>query len=328
MAPPHLSLLLFLLPLLVVLHCAWAASQTSPLVSLPGCRNKCGNITVPYPFGFEPNCFREDFKLVCDESHNPPQLLIDTLPYEITSISTGGRLHISVRATRDCYNSSGSIVSSTSSMYIDLTRTSTYLLSVSNSFFVLGCPEQGYFIDESGNYATGCVSVCRTCQTTLGGYNGPCNLTGYCQSSVPYALNYYEPFLQRFQVNGADPISANGNATNCSYAFLADPNWFNFKSSYLSRTDDFDVQLGIDWAVRNVRNCSYARRNMTDYACRSLNHNCSDSVNGVGYLCNCSQGYQGNPYIREGCQGIVISHEILLLYNQIQTGGPPFRCFR
>jgi hypothetical protein len=230
-------------------------------------------------------------------------------------------LHISVNATRDCYNSSGVFLSGTGAKEIGPLE-STYLLSVSNSLFVLGCPVQGYFIDEDGNYAAGCISICQSCQTKLGGYNGPCNLTGYCQSSITYALSYYEPFLERLGANPSTPISANGIATNCSYAFLADPNRFSFNSSYLSRTDDFQVQVAIDWAVRNVGNCSYARRNLTDYACRSLNHNCSDSVNGVGYHCNCTPGYQGNPYIREGCQGIVISHEILLLNNQIETVGP------
>jgi Wall-associated receptor kinase galacturonan-binding len=324
---PHYLPILFLLPLFIVLQSPLGASQTSPQISLPGCRDKCGSITVPYPFGLEPNCFREGFKLVCNESYSPPRLFINgSLGYEVTDISPRGELHISVTAKRACNSSTGGFVSDTrasTTMKINLVS-SPYLLSVNNSFFVVGCPTQGYFIDEVGYYVKGCVSVCRPTQYTLGGYKGPCNITGYCESSIPYALGFYKPYLQKFEgaANDTDPMLI-GNISTCSYAFLADSNWFSFDNSYLSRTDDFVVPVRIDWAVRDVGNCSYARRNMTDYACRSLNHDCYDSHNGVGYLCNCSQGYQGNPYITGGCQGIIISSELLLLYNQIEMVAAP-----
>jgi Wall-associated receptor kinase galacturonan-binding len=307
MAPPHLSLLLFLLLLVLVLHCASATSQTSPLVSLPGCRDKCGNITVPYPFGFEPNCFREGFRLECNESYNLPRLFIYGYGYEITNISPKGELHISITARRACYNSSGGFVSTTSAKTYIALPGSPYLLSVSNNFFAIGCPNQGYFVDGDGYYVSGCVSACRPPQYSLGSTNGSCTGVGCCQSSIPNGLHFYESSLQNMESSkvGADQILY-ANPTNCSYVFLADSNLFHFDNSYLSRTTDFEVQVGLDWAVRNVGNCSYARRNMTDYACRSANHDCSNSDNGAGYLCNCSKGYQGNPYITGGCQGIVI----------------------
>uniref|UniRef100_A0A453PZS2 EGF-like domain-containing protein n=1 Tax=Aegilops tauschii subsp. strangulata TaxID=200361 RepID=A0A453PZS2_AEGTS len=64
------------------------------------------------------------------------------------------------------------------------------------------------------------------------------------------------------------------------------------------------VPVILDWAVRNVGNCSAAKRNTTDYACQSALSDCVDSKNGIGYHCNCSKGYEGNPYLQDGCKGI------------------------
>ncbi|XP_078160963.1 putative wall-associated receptor kinase-like 16 [Carex rostrata] len=312
MAPPYFLLLLLLPLLTTVVPSTRAASQTSPLASLPGCRNKCGNITVPYPFGFEPNCFREDssqdFSLVCNESYNPPRLFISGDDQEITDISPKGQLHILVTANRKCYNSSGGYISGTSATtYISYGTAHPFVLSVSNNFFAVGCPNRGYFVDGDGYYVSGCVSACRPTQYPLGSTNGSCTGVGCCQSSIPNGLIFYEASLQNLLESSSqdigDPVKY-GNPTNCSYVFLADSNWFQFDNSYLTRTNDFKVQVGMDWAIRNAGNCSYARRNLTDYACRSLNHDCYNSDNGAGYLCNCSKGYQGNPYITGGCQDI------------------------
>ncbi|KAJ4792880.1 Wall-associated kinase family protein [Rhynchospora pubera] len=47
--------------------------------SLPGCPAKCGNITVPYPFGMGTGCYRKGFGVRCNESTVPPRAFL--IPY-------------------------------------------------------------------------------------------------------------------------------------------------------------------------------------------------------------------------------------------------------
>ncbi|CAL9146434.1 unnamed protein product, partial [Musa hybrid cultivar] len=50
--------------------------------------------------------------------------------------------------------------------------------------------------------------------------------------------------------------------------------------------------------------CEEAKRNHSSYACRSTNSECFNSTSLPGYICNCSTGFHGNPYLHHGCKDI------------------------
>ncbi|CAN6238729.1 unnamed protein product [Urochloa humidicola] len=71
--------------------------------------------------------------------------------------------------------------------------------------------------------------------------------------------------------------------------------------------DRFDFSMEYDivirWAVTNLT-CQQAMQNNSNYACRSVNSSCLPVTHGkifMGYRCKCSSGFEGNPYVHNGC---------------------------
>ncbi|TVU27778.1 hypothetical protein EJB05_19279, partial [Eragrostis curvula] len=280
--------------------------RPAPGVARPGCRDRCGNISIPYPFGISAGCYRDDgiqlqgFELVCDDTRSPPRLSISGYDHQLTGLSlAAGEATAYHNATRACYNTSGGLVDRTDGTMS--LGTSPYLFSsAKNRLVSLGCPNFGFFVDMEGYYVGGCMSMCKPSRM-------PSTGVGCCESEISAGLNFFEPHQINYTGGPGGDAAFSSNSTTCRYVFLVETAWygprFNDVAS-LNRTGDFAVPVVLDWAVRNVGNCSAAERNMTDYACRSANSKCINSTNGAGYRCNCSKGYEGNPYLDGGCRDI------------------------
>ncbi|CAN6234176.1 unnamed protein product [Urochloa humidicola] len=288
-----------------------ASAQTPPplKVALPGCRDECGNITVPYPFGIGAGCSRDDgtrgFTLQCDDTRSPPRLMSSSVDMELAGFDlAAGEARAYLNVERDCYNSTGGVASSTGGKnYVSLVGSHYRFSPAKNLLVSLGCPNLGYFVDGSGYYISGCMSVCRPSNYTIPGL---CTGVRCCRSAIPPAVDFFEPHMLDFPRGQGDPIFG-ADTTPCRYVFLAEAEWLNTTYSdqaYGNRSGDFTVPLVLDWAVRSVGDCAAARGNTTSYACRSQLSDCVNSTNGQGYRCSCRTGYEGNPYLDGGCRDI------------------------
>nr|DAD39768.1 TPA_asm: hypothetical protein HUJ06_014091 [Nelumbo nucifera] len=207
----------------------------------------------------------------------------------------------------DCYNQSGRTSDGFPKIDINLAKQFSFS-STRTKFTAIGCDTKAYMsssLSSGYSFTSGCVSFCTSNETLI---NGSCSGIGCCQTSIPNGLHTFNFSLDSFY-NHTYSLDFNP----CSYAFLADQDWFNFSSPDLKDLPKrlpvrYDGAIAVtpvvlDWVIPDD-NCTYAIKNQTSYACGD-NTGCSGSSNPTGgYNCHCKQGYRGNPYLPQGCQDI------------------------
>ncbi|RLM75501.1 wall-associated receptor kinase 5-like isoform X2 [Panicum miliaceum] len=282
------------------------ATQHAPAVAIPGpeCQTKCGGVDIPYPFGIGDNCsLSAGFNASCQEVqrgvYKPFLGDAELLNISLINGTLRGMNHIST----NCYNSD---LMEAHPWTYDASRSPYRFSDTQNKFTVIGCNALAYIYDTNGTgYKSGCVSTCQNLRDLT---NGTCSGVGCCQTAIPKGLGYYDVVF-----DSGFNASQDWNFSRCSYAVLMEAESFNFSTTYINTTMFNDTNTGqvplvMDWAIRNGTMslaCEEAKLNKTGtYACLSSNSGCVNSRNGPGYLCNCSEGYEGNPYLPDGCHDV------------------------
>jgi hypothetical protein len=276
----------------------------------PGCRETCGNLTIPYPFGIGSGCYyQQGFDVSCED--NRTFLRNSSSRMEIYNISLlQGQVRVSTLIASKCYYDENRTTDGWSSA-----RTGRFftISSKANKFTAIGCYTLGYL----GGYnkqrtGTGCLTMCLDKQGV--DQSALCSGMGCCQTSIA-------PNLTSINItfDGGYSNSEVRDFNPCSYAFVAEQDWFKFNASYLEGnnfTDKFKdgVPSVFDWVSGN-QSCDEAVKDRSSYACISKNSQCINSPNATGYLCNCTDGFEGNPYLADGCQGQQLCTNHFLLYT-------------
>ncbi|KAI6689471.1 hypothetical protein NL676_026299 [Syzygium grande] len=273
------SMLLHRLPLRVVLLLCTLVALFSIVsadvvpTTKPGCTSRCGNLTFSYPFGMNNtgnDChFKEEsdsFLIFCDNSTDPPT------PYMSDRSSNLQILNISIE------NHEINVMVDVAEDCYNLSGGNIYnfepwltlaifpMSTAKNKFIAVGCD-------------TSCSGI------------------GCCETSIPG-----DSYQYNISVTSKNNHTGIWEFNQCGYAFVAEDGFFNFSADDLYKLPFDTVPIVLDWLIP-YETCDEAKKNTTTYTCQE-NSNCTDAENGSGYQCNCLEGYQGNPYLQNGCQDI------------------------
>ncbi|XP_059455155.1 wall-associated receptor kinase 2-like [Corylus avellana] len=282
------------LPLAAIILAAIAAA-TAASEPNSSCIRRCGSLQIPYPFGTsEECCLDRSFLITCN---NSTPFLGGSNELKVLDVSMDGEMRVSSQIARDCPNEPGNNASESAYGFSLLDH---FLISpTKNKFTAVGCNTVAVIVgiivgDE--NYTTGCLSLCNSIESVG---NGSCDGIGCCQISIPQGMSLFGLAVSSWY---NDSTVADFNP--CSFGFVSEDEAYNFSSLDLMNLQNREtVPVVLDWTVGN-ETCTDAKTNLTSYGCKANQSECYNSINGPGYFCNCSSGFEGNPYLHDGCQDI------------------------
>ena len=273
----------------VIISAIMAANAAAALVK-SGCSHKCGDVEIPFPFGMTEDCYLDkSFNITCNNN------IARRGTVTVTNISIESHeLRVMQYVAQDCYSKYGVRVNHNEPSFWAAMYT---ISSTKNKFIAVGCDTKAYLMGKQNGekYWTGCISVCSSLRNVV---NGSCTGVGCCEVEFPDGLKDISVSVHSYD-NHTNVLDFNP----CGYAFVVEQGQFNFSSDDLRNISSKMLPMVLDWAIGN-ETCEKAARNEINFACKG-NSECHDLHSRDGYHCKCKQGYQGNSYLDDGCQGII-----------------------
>ncbi|GJN26209.1 hypothetical protein PR202_gb14122 [Eleusine coracana subsp. coracana] len=295
-------------------------------MALPGCPERCGDVLVPFPFGIGHGCFHEGFNLTCDATHSPPKLFMDDGVEVLDFSLPDGTLRIRsslLQSFSSEFNGSWFAPSSSTTEIFKLA-------AARNSFVAYGCNMLVQLVPRRTpgdlSYASICASVCPTMNWGEEFGVSSCSGVACCRTSItPFAgdLPSYDIQVKQLIQQRTHNYLSYGTGTA---AFIVDQDWFIRNEAEILphfrvtgnrgemvknlSVHNLGIPAVLEWSLDLIRDeglflLAPIGPGSSDFRCLSSN-SFSFSTDGTYDRRRCnSQGYEGNPYINDGCQGVI-----------------------
>ncbi|KAK6134164.1 hypothetical protein DH2020_032114 [Rehmannia glutinosa] len=247
-------------------------------ISKPGCQEKCGNITIPYPFGIGSECSaNSNFTVICQNSTNPPTPFLSSINMEALNISMLG----SVIVNQPVSPLNCSDVQTTQYLATSLLGTPFTISANYNKLAVLGCPITVFLHAQVIGSMIGCRADCNANSTDTN-----CNGVNCCQTTIP-------PRLQELQYTyqSTNRANTNNNSSSCGYVFPVESKWLQEDYTRYKSHEFRSAPLVLEWefvVYSDNATCLYGSSYGFDYL-------------SAAQYCSCYGGFEGNPYLPGGC---------------------------
>ncbi|XP_057765851.1 wall-associated receptor kinase-like 6 [Salvia miltiorrhiza] len=220
-------------------------------LSRPNCQEKCGDITIPFPFGISSKCSANaSFTVICRNSTTP---FLSSINMEALNISILGT--VVVKQPVSAMNCSAKL--STGHLPISLKGTPFTISARYNTLAVSGCKNSVWLLANETTTVGGCTSMCDANSTETS-----CNGVNCCQTTLP-------PQLKELQYNYKTIEASNMNDSSCGYVIPIEKIWLsNDYKSFKGGKFGF-APLVLDWEFGEVTGYSNSVCKYSDDYCLS-----------------------------------------------------------
>ncbi|KAI3747334.1 hypothetical protein L6452_09788 [Arctium lappa] len=276
---------------LLILLSLITTSTTALIYSKEGCKDTCGKVKIPYPFGIGANCSINQWYVVDCNSSKPYLSALALKHLEVLRVNLENQT-ITVNAPSSIYNCQHQNRRQISS--IDLGRSPFFYSYSDNKLVLKGCGNA--LIMDHGGVVAGCSTSCTNYSSVSERNN--CFGIYCCQSTISNDLQSYSINLTGLERQGGEGA--------CGSAFLVDKRSYD-EGTFSGQSTGVDnpyVPISLLWTLthsdKNKLSCCDQGGGLTNYTVDLFN---GTSVN--YWRCYKDIIYEGNPYLPFGCNRIV-----------------------